>query len=131
MALGPFQNMNCQCSQLPQIFNVETLPNRLSDALDLVEQKDSGWRKLYRCYVCGQHWQLDLIDSLQVNCAIKIDSPGDWQSFDDKPVRMRYVFDVRGGASDEDCIVAGCTNKALRSLAYCLGHAYDHAGIRE
>jgi len=131
MALGPFQDMNCQCSQLPRIFNVETFPNRLSDSLDLVDQKDSGWRKLYKCSVCGQHWQLDLLDRLQVNCAIKISNPSEWHSFDDKPVRMQYVFDVRGGVSHEDCIVAGCTNKALKSLAYCLGHAYDHAGVRE
>jgi len=123
--------MNCQCSLLPRIFNVETFPNRLSDSLDLVDQKDGGWLKLNKCSDCGQHWQLDLIDRLQVNCAIKIDNPDEWQRFDDKPVRMQYVFNVRKGLSDEDCIVAGCKNKALKSLAYCLGHAYDYAGVRE
>ena len=131
MALGSFQDMNCQCTQLPRIFNVETFPNRLSASLDLVAQKDSGWRKLYKCSACDQHWQLDLVDRLQVNCAIKIDNPNEWHSFDDKPVRMQYVFDVRGGHSADDCIVADCPNKALKSLAYCLEHAYDHAGVRE
>ncbi len=123
--------MNCQCRQLPRTFNIETFPNRLDDFLELVDQKNEGWRTLNKCSVCGQYWQLDLIDRLQVNCAIKIDNPNEWLSFDDKPVRVQYLFDVGRGLSDEDCIKARCPNKALKSLAYCLEHAYDYANLRE
>ena len=101
------------------------------DSLTLVDEKDGGWRNLYSCSDCGRYWQVDLIDKYQVNCAIRIDDPNNWQTFDDKPLRMQYVFDTRGGLSDEGCIVARCPNKALKSLAYCLEHAYDHASVRE
>ena len=123
--------MNCECNQLPRIFNVERYPNRLMDHLELIDRKDSGWLKLYNCSVCGQYWQVDLIDRLQVNCAIKIDNPAEWQNFDDKPLRLQYLIDSRGGLSEEECVMAGCKNKALNSLAYCPKHAYENVGVRE
>jgi hypothetical protein len=123
--------MNCECNQLPRIFNVETYPNRLMSHLELVNRKDSGWRELYKCSVCGQHWQVDVLDRLQVNCAIRIDNLDEWPDFDDKPVRVQYLIDSRGGLSEAECVMAGCKNKALQSLAYCPKHGYEDVGLRE
>ena len=123
--------MNCECNQLPRIFNVETYPNRLMAHLEPIARKDGGWLRLYKCSVCGQHWQVDLIDRLQVNCAIRIDNPTEWRDFDDKPVRVQYLIDSRGGLSTEECLMARCKNKALQSLAYCPKHAYEDVGLRE
>jgi hypothetical protein len=123
--------MACECDHLPRIFNVETYPNTLANHVELVDQKDGGWLKLYKCPVCGRYWQIDVIDRLQTNCAIRIDDPAGWHSFDDKPVRFQYLIDARGGLSDEDCIMAGCKNKALKSMSYCPRHAYEDVGLRE
>ena len=123
--------MNCECNQLPRIFNVETYPNRLMAHLELIDKKDGGWLSLYKCSVCAQYWQVDLIDWLQVNCAIRIDNPAEWHDFDDKPVRVQYLIDSRGGLSEEGCVMAGCKNRALQSLAYCPKHAYEDVGLRE
>lgn len=123
--------MNCECNQLPRIFNIETYRNRLMAHLVLTDQKEGGWLRLYKCSVCDQYWQVDLIDRLQVNCAIRIDNPAAWQNFDDKPVRVQYLIDSRGGLSTDECVMAGCKNKALQSLAYCPQHAYEHVGLRE
>ncbi len=122
--------MDCECSQLPKIFNIETYPNSLMDCVELTEQKGS-WLKLYKCLRCGQHWQIDAIDKLQVNCAIKINNPKEWKSFDDKPIRVQYLIDSRGGLSEEQCLMQDCKNKTLISLAYCPKHAYETLGIRQ
>ena len=121
----------CECDQLPTIFSVGTYPNALMNHIELVDRKDGGWLKLYECSICGRYWQVDVIDRLQTNCAIRIDDRADWQSFDDKPMRVQYLINSRGGLSDEECIMAGCKNKALTSLSYCPKHAYEDVGLRE
>jgi hypothetical protein len=123
--------MSCECSQLPQIFNIENYYSRLMTHLEIIDQKDGGWLKLFKCSVCNQHWQVDLIDRLQVNCAIKIDDSVEWQNFDDKSIRIQYLISSRGGLSEEECVTAGCKNKALKSLAHCPKHAYENVGLRE
>ena len=121
--------MECECYKLPRIFNEETHPNNLSTHVELVEEYD-GWWKLYRCTICNQHWQIDVVDKLQVNCAIKIDKPAEWRTFSDKPIRMQYLISSRGGLSENECRMANCGNKALVSLEYCPEHAYS-IGLRE
>ncbi len=123
--------MNCECKHLPRIFNVETYPNHLMNHLELIDRKDGGWLNLHKCSVCGMHWQVDLIDRLQVNLAIRIDNPAEWQRFDDKPLRVQYLIDSRGGLSEDECAMAGCPNKTLKSLAYCPKHAYENIGLRQ
>jgi len=123
--------MRCQCIQLPQIFNIENFSNRLMEYIELVGRKPENWVELYECSICGQHWQIDLIDKLQVNCAIKIDNPGNWTDFDDNPIRFQYLIDSRGGLSENNCLMADCKNKALNSLAFCPKHAFEKLGLRE
>ena len=123
--------MVCECESLPRIINLETYPNHLMDGLELIDEKDSGWRKLYRCGVDGCYWQVDVIDRLQTNCAIRIDDVSGWRTFDDKPVRLQYLIEARGGLTQDECIMAGCKNKTLKTLAYCPTHAYETVGLRE
>ncbi len=122
--------MNCECNQLPHIFNVERYPNHLKDRIEFVDRKDEGWVKLGKCRVCGQYWQLDEWDKYQTICAIKVDAPDDWKNYDDKPDRIQLLINSRNGLSEEECVMAGCKNKALKSLAYCPKHAYE-IGLRE
>jgi len=122
--------MNCECHQLPKAFNLERLPNRLRRRIEEIDFKDQGWVKLYKCYVCGQRWQLDEWDKYQVVCAIKIPETANWRAYDDKPDRLQLLLDSRGGLSENACVKAGCGNLALKSLAYCPAHAYE-IGLRE
>ncbi len=122
--------MRCECEQLPQIFNYERYPNSLKDRLVKIDTKDGNWLELYKCRACGQHWQLDVWDKYQTNCALKIDAPETWQSFDDTPLRIQLLIESRGGFSEEKCRMADCRNKALKSLAFCQFHAYE-VGLRE
>jgi hypothetical protein len=117
----------CSCRRLPAIFKIED-QGRFVSQLEEVDNR-ADWLQLYRCTDCGQHWQLDLPDKYQVSCAIKIEDPAHWQSFDDKPVRLQFLIESRGGLSQEECAKAGCSNRALKSLAFCPAHAYE-IGIR-
>lgn len=118
-------NGNCECNQLPSIFNIEKCPNHLRERIEIFDKKDDGWRELGKCQICGQYWQLDKWDKLQTICAIKIDVSDDWQSYDDKPDRIQLLIDSYSGLSDEECIKANCQNEALKSLACCPKHAYE------
>ena len=122
--------MRCECKQLPRIFNYEQYPNNLKERLVEVSAKDGNWVKLSKCRACGQYWQTDVWDKYQTNCALKIDAPESWQSLDDKPFRLQLLVETRGGLSEENCVMAGCGNKALKSLAYCPEHAF-RIGLRE
>ncbi len=96
---------------------------------DLVAQRPFLF--LRGCGKCGQLWQFDLIDKYQTCLAIKIDTNVDWPTFDDKPVRLEYLIRSRGGVSDEECVMQGCKDFALYTLAYCPAHAFEYAGLRE
>ena len=130
LTLDGLENMSCECDQLPQILNLESYPNHVRKRLHEVDLKSEEWVKLLRCLVCGQHWQLDEWDKYQAVCAIKIADPENWRSYDDKPDRFRLLVEARGGLSDEECVKAGCQDKALRTLGYCPAHAYE-VGLRE
>jgi hypothetical protein len=123
-------DMSCECERLPHVFNLEKYSNRLKKRLTEVEVKSDGWVKLCQCRACGQYWQLDEWDKYQTLCAIKISDPANWQTYDDQPDRARLLIESRGGLSEEECVMARCQNKALKSLAYCPAHAYE-IGIRE
>jgi hypothetical protein len=123
--------MKCECGQFQRTINIETYPNRLVDRLDLIDTKDGEWLKLYRCSICGQYWQFDLADRLQVNLAIKIDEPCNWQDFNDKPARLQHLIDSRSGLSEEICVMTGCQDRALKTLAHCPAHAYEVDGLRQ
>lgn len=122
--------IHCECEQLPRIFNYERFSSNLKDRLADVDARTEDWLKLCVCRVCGQNWQLDVWDKHQINCALKIDAPECWQTFDDKPFRLQLLVDSRGGFSEKICVMAGCRNRALKSLAYCPEHAFG-IGLRE
>lgn len=121
--------MTCECDHLPNVFNIETYPQGLTSHIELVDR--TVWLTLQKCENCKQLWQLDNIDRLQVNLAIKFDKNVEWSDFDDKPSRFQYLIDSRGGVSEEICIMEGCKRQALKSLAHCPVHAFDHVGLRE
>lgn len=123
------QFRKCECDDLPDVFNIKTYSHGLMNHIELVES--STWLTLQRCVACRQLWQLDNVDQLQVNLAIKVDSIVEWKDFDDKSARFQHLIDSRGGVSEKICIMEGCKRKALKSLAHCPFHAFDYVGLRE
>jgi len=84
--------------------------------------------ELRHCTVCGQYWQLDIADRLQVTLAIKVADPTTWPT-DDTLVRKKYLL-LKRGLSNECCSWQDCQRKALTGLAFCDDHAWN-MGIRD
>ena len=122
-------NAKCDCLSLPAAISLWRITSGWLDHLEKIDQLT--WFTLQKCRVCGQLWQLDLIDRLQTNLAIKVENSYDWIKFDDTPARIHYPIYSRSGLSKETCILQSCNNFALRTLAYCPHHAYFYAGLRE
>ena len=123
------EHIKCECDHLPNVFNIETYPQELVGHLELIDQ--TVWLTLQQCLNCKQLWQLDNIDRLQVNLAIKLNSDVNWRDFDDRPERLGHLISSRGGVSKEHCVMEGCNQHALKSLAHCPKHAFDHLGLRD
>jgi len=81
---------------------------------------------LFRCNVCGQHWQADGMQgrvrtgTSWPQVCIKIATPVGWEGFDDRALRRQHFpeFD-RGLDPDRDCATSKCANFPVRGLSYC------------
>ena len=81
---------------------------------------------LFRCAVCGQHWQTDGMQGRVRSgiswpqICIKIDDPADWRSRDDRTLRAEHFpeFD-RGLDADRDCATNGCRDFPVKGMDYC------------
>jgi hypothetical protein len=120
----------CKCKKLSDYFKADT-SDRYFKKFQNIDWKDDAWVTLKQCPSCGQHWQLDEWDKYQTGLAIKIETPENWKTYDDTNVRVDFLIQNRGGFSDELCMWQGCSNKALKGLAYCPMCAFKKSGIRE
>lgn len=122
-------NTSCKCSDFSRFVKASDADPYFRD-LSQVAVKDADWTTLRRCTQCGQYWQVDSWDKLQVNLAIKIETPENWESNSDQHLRVDALMYFRGGVSEEECMWAGCTRKRLKGLVSCLECAYRD-GVRE
>ena len=120
----------CKCDDLPEYFTADTSDPYFKNFRQ-IDWKDDAWVKLIECPHCGQHWQLDEWDKYQNGLALKIQAPDKWKKYDDRPARIDFLIQNRGGISKELCAWQGCENNALNGLAYCPFCAYEKGGIRE
>nr|WP_297354225.1 hypothetical protein [uncultured Caldimonas sp.] len=82
--------------------------------------------RLFVCPECGTYWH---VDHMQRGAqAIKIPDPFRWESFDDKPIRLKYLERHHGGCDTQQCIWQGCEDRALKGMALCVRHAYPEFG---
>lgn len=112
----------CNCRDLPDCFGMEVSAPAF-EHLDLLAEKEDGFRVLYRCRICGQHWQLDDWDIVKIQLAFKVADPKGWINFDDRSIRMTYLVNSRGGLADEECSYPGCGSKRVSGLELCAFHA--------
>lgn len=117
--------MNCNCLSSHEAIPVSNLPVANLTLID-----NGTWIKLYSCQSCNQFWKVDNHDKYQTNLAIKLDNAQNWEDFDDFEIRKEFLCRSRDGYSSEGCRKLGCNKIALKSLAFCLDHAWE-IGLRE
>jgi hypothetical protein len=113
----------CDCAQLEDI--VDCGESELDEFVlprQLVFLRAGDVCRLYVCPECGIHWHVD--DGLRAPQAIKVTDPSSWESFDDKPFRLRYWERYHGGSGTAKCMWRGCESRVLKGLAFCGRHAY-------
>lgn len=115
--------MKCSCDHLSQFF--EPHPdeefNEFIDSVSLVESsEDYG---LYHCECCGQYYAVEQYSRGPL--IAKLNSLTEFTSFDGIPYRKLLFIESYGGMSDKKCIQAGCSEKALANLAFCVEHGFE------
>jgi uncharacterized Zn-finger protein len=130
---------HCNCEQRPAATSLYDFPEAWVNSLQVLAKTPQGRRRLLRCPYCGQRWQLDpdpknYSPSSALRgaprdkwpcLALKVPSDTDWDHFDERPARIAYLIESRGGISSERCRWRDCTKLALHESAYCPEHTYD------
>jgi len=114
------------------------LPEPWIRSLRPLATRPERWLRLVQCPHCGQRWQLERNDcdfmpasadgrstTKVPSLAIKVPADADWAQFDDRPARIAYLIQSRGGLGPERCLWRDCTNRALKGFAHCPEHVYD------
>ncbi|GLS13064.1 hypothetical protein GCM10007935_04920 [Hydrogenophaga electricum] len=107
--------------------NAATARGRLAE-LEHVAQAD--WYDLYRHKHDGSLWRVDREDKYQGRFIVRVPSLSDWESFDSSPLEKQLLLSARGGESEDRCLIAGCSAKAIKASAFCLEHTYER-GVRK
>ena len=123
-------NMKCKCAKLDVRVSGYREDNYFKSFPEL-KQVNDGWRVILKCPECGQHWLVDIFDRVQYLYAYKIDSAEPLQDGEYYKIHKEQLEKSRNGYSNENCAIAGCNNKALKTLAYCAGCAINKFGIYE
>ena len=114
----------CNCGRLEDI--VSCGDNEVEEFIrpkQLRFLKEKPRLRLYVCPECDTYWQVDHNDRGPL--AIKVVEPFTWESFDDRPLRLKFMEQFHGGSSDNPCLWKGCGCKALVGMALCAQHAYS------
>ena len=116
------QEIPCDCHDLPDIIKVSDEP-AFEGRLELLET--GGWITLWRCVICGDYWKVDGVDKYQVQFAVRIHDPSQWQILNDTALRKAYLLKSRSGLTEEKCIWAGCNGRRVKGVVYCVDHLYE------
>ena len=105
--------------------------NEYFSAMPKVGEADQGWRSILRCPACGQYWLVDEFDKLQSLFAIKIDNPNKPGESELLEIHEQALLKKHGGESEQDCLFAGCGNKAVKGFALCAKCLITKQGVYE
>lgn len=113
----------CACGDLPDLIEVAAQQPHFEADLDVLDQGNQV--TLLRCRRCRQLWRMDVPDRLQVRFAAKLTERDGWERFDTVPREKRFLLASRGGLqASGECVRAGCANRPVRGVAYCVDHLH-------
>jgi hypothetical protein len=84
-----------------------------------IGEANEGWRSILQCSECGQYWLVDEFDKAQSLFAIKIDNPNKPEESRLLEIHEQALLEKHGGESEQNCMFAGCGNKAVKDFAFC------------
>lgn len=99
--------------------------------MNLVGTTDDGWRAIVQCPQCHQYWLVDEYDKLQSLFAFKIDDPESIDKTKFLEIHKDFLLNKYGGESNEKCKMAGCTNHAVKGMAFCANCLVTKRGVYE
>ena len=115
--------MKCSCATRNNCFEPnpdEEFSEFLSSITKLDNDKDYD---LCQCNLCKQLYVVE--PNSRGPLVVKVASKSELVGFNEVPYRKEIMIKNYGGTSDTKCIQAGCRNKALNNMAFCIEHAFD------
>ena len=120
--------MKCKCSKLPEAFYLREGHREFEKSL---KREDTGnWIWLGSCPKCGALWAVDEWDKYQPQVANRVTSREGWDGLDNIEMRKQLLLKSRGGFTDKKCVWAGCHDKAVKGVMYCLDHLWKTGARR-
>ena len=120
--------MRCRCAKLPDAFYLDEGPHGFEKKLT---REDTGnWIWLGSCPKCGTLWAIDEWDKYVPQAATRVEDRNNWDGADTTEKRKQLLLKSRGGLTDEECIWAGCHQKAVKEVVYCLDHLWETGARR-
>ena len=105
----------------------QNILNRIELDFELIDRKD--WYKLCLSKNDNSYWRLDEWDKYQEQLLVRLPSPDNWTTYDDRELRID-LLKRHHGTTDNKCIWKDCDRKALKDMAICEFHAYKEMGLR-
>ena len=117
----------CKCISLRDC--VEAFPTRDDFVRDFqkIDSSPELWSELFKCNACGQHWIVEEDQEIdrRSNKAFKTNEPSKWKSHDTRASLAEFLISKHGGLSKQQCVWAGCGEKALKGMAVCVYHGHS------
>jgi hypothetical protein len=112
----------CNCRERLPFFDIH--PDELEAFLNGFEQLTHGREDfhLFRCPSCGSFWIVD--DVTRGPMAVRAASAIEINSFDERPYRRDLMIAWHGGLTENKCLFAGCDNRTLKGIVFCVDHQY-------
>jgi hypothetical protein len=117
------KNMKCQCQSLADVFYIEDAPEGFEK--NLIKKETGNWVWLGACPQCSNLWKIDAWDKYQQQFVERVQDEDNWERQDTTEQRKQLLLKSRGGLTEEECIWAGCHQKRVEGVAYCLDHLWD------
>jgi hypothetical protein len=120
--------MPCLCAKLPDVFYLDEGPRGFGKKLS--REETGNWIWLGSCPECGTLWAVDEWDKYQPQVVMRVEDRANWEGTGAAGKRKRLLLTSRGGLTDKECIRAGCHQKAVKGVVYCLDHLWETGARR-
>lgn len=115
--------MKCPCHNLPDVFFLSDAPKAFEKKL--IKKEMGNWMWLGLCPRCSSLWKIDEWDKGHHQVVFRVADQIQWKKEDTTLLRKQLLLKSRGGLNDEECRWAGCHQKQVKGVYYCLDHLWD------